>query len=46
MIEFFENLAYGVEEFFTTPLATAIGTVFLISSALLTVLLTRHFESK
>lgn len=46
MMEFFENLAYDIEDFFTTPLATAIGTVFLIASAVLVIMLMRHYENK
>ncbi len=44
MIEFITNIAYAVEDFFTTSAATAIGAVFIVVISVLILLLMKYFE--
>ena len=44
MIEFFYNLGENLENFFKTPLAALMGTVFIVIVTALILFLIRYFE--
>ncbi len=44
MFEFINNIALSIEEFMTTPTATAIGAVFLVVFSALILYLIKYFE--
>ena len=45
MYDFFWNLADSIENFFKTPTAAAIGTVFIIVTVVLVLVLQRYYEN-
>lgn len=44
MFEFINDIALSIEEFLTTPIATAIGAVFLVVLSVLILYLIKYFE--
>lgn len=44
MFEFLNNIALEIENFMTTPIATAIGAVFLVVFSVLILYLIKYFE--
>ena len=44
MLEFLNNVAISIEDFMATPIATAIGAVFLVVFSALILYLIKYFE--
>ena len=44
MLEFLNNLALSIENFMTTPIATAIGAALLVVLSVLILYLIKYFE--
>ena len=44
MFEFINNIALSIENFMATPIATAIGAVFLVVFSVVILYLIRYFE--